>query len=134
MKHEDPYKEAMRYIENAEEILKKAGIDGKFYIDEKYVHTACGTAYIGVLKALDSLFEIKKIPKKRGRKAIEYYRTVLGSIDKKLLQNLNSAYNVLHLQGYYEGEKGIKVIEAGFDYGISIISALKPYSKNGVSK
>jgi hypothetical protein len=45
----------------------------------------------------------------------------------------NRAYYVLHLQGYYECEKGIKVIEAGFDYGKSIVSALKPNSKNGVS-
>jgi hypothetical protein len=134
MKHNDPYLEAMRYVDNANATLKLAGKDGKFYVDEKYVHTACGTAYIGVLKALDFLFDIKNVPKKRGRKAIEYYRTVLSGIDRKLLLNLNSAYNVLHLQGYYEGEKGIKVIEAGFDYAISIIDALKPYSKNGVAK
>lgn len=41
MKHENPYKEAMRYIENAEASLNLAGIEGKFYIDEKYVKTAC---------------------------------------------------------------------------------------------
>jgi hypothetical protein len=132
MKHEDPYKEAMRYIENAEETLKKAGREDKFFIDEKYVKTACGTAYSGTLKALDFLFDIRNVEKKRGRKSIEYYRTVLNTIDKKLLKNLNSAYHVLHLEGYYEGETGIKVIEAGFDYAKSIIKALKPYSNNGV--
>jgi hypothetical protein len=131
MKYENPYKEAMRYIENAEDTLKKAGKDGRFYEDEKYVHTACGTAYIGMLKALDFLFDIKKVPKKRGRKAIEYYRSVLSGVDKKLLNNLNSAYNVLHLVGYYDGEKKVKVIEEGFDSAISIIDALKPYSNNG---
>ena len=86
---------------------------------------------MGVLKTLDFLFEIKKVPKKHGRKAIEYYRDVLSGIDKRLLKNLNSAYHVLHLEGYYEGETGIKVIEARFDYATSIISALKPFSKNG---
>lgn len=40
-------------MENATETLKKAGKDGKYYKDEKYVKTACGTAYNGVLKALD---------------------------------------------------------------------------------
>ena len=74
----------MRYIENAKNTLELAGRDGKFYIDEKYVHTACGTAYIGMLKALDYYFELKNVPKKRGRKAIEYYRTVLSDLDKKL--------------------------------------------------
>ena len=59
MKHENPFKEAMRYIDNAREILKSAGKDGKYFDDVKYVQTACGTAYLGMLKALDFLFEIK---------------------------------------------------------------------------
>lgn len=58
MKYENPYKEAMRYVENANETLKLAGKDGKFYIDQKYVRTACGTAYSGILVALDFLFDI----------------------------------------------------------------------------
>jgi hypothetical protein len=131
MKHENPYKEAMRYIENAREILKSANKDGKFYVDEKYVKIACGTAYSGILVALDDLFDIKKMPKRRGRKSIDYYQSNLSKIDKKLLNNLNSSYNVLHLLGYYEGEKYIKTIESGFDSAITIIAALKPYSKNG---
>lgn len=131
MKHDNPYKEAMQYIENAEETLGKAGKDGKFYIDEKYIHTACGTAYIGMLKALDFLFDIKGVPKKKGRKSIEYYQNLVSKMDKKLLNNLNEAYYILHLDGYYGGIKGVKSIEMGFDYAISVIEALKPYSKNG---
>jgi hypothetical protein len=131
MKHENPYKEAMRYIDNAEATLKLAGKEDNFYIDEKYIKSACGIAYLGVLKALDSLFDIKAVPKKKGRKSIEYYQSNLTNIDKKLLNNLNNAYHVLHLDGYYEGINGVKIIEGGFDYAISIIEALKPYSKNG---
>jgi hypothetical protein len=130
MKHSDPYKEAMRYIENAEATLKNAGTDGKFFIDEKYVHTACGTAYIGMLKALDFLFEIKGVPKKKGRKSIEYYQSKLSNIDKKLLNYLNSGYTILHLDGYYSGHKKIDVIKSGFDDALSIIATLKPYSQN----
>ncbi len=132
MKSDDPYKEAMRYIDNANDSLKLAGLDGKFYVDEKYVKTACGTAYSGILKALDFLFEIKGVPKKRGRKSIDYYQRELAKLDKKLLNNLNNAYTILHLDGYYGGINGVKVIENGFDYALSIISALKPYSNNGV--
>lgn len=131
MKYDDPYLEAMRYIENANQQLKQAGKEDNFYIDEKYVKTACSTAYSGALKALDFLFDIRNIQKQRGRKSIEYYRTVLGRMDKKLLKILNSAYTILHLSGYYEGETNIKSIEGGFDDAISIINALKPYSKNG---
>lgn len=131
MKHENPYKEAMRYIENAKEDLKLAEKEGKFYKDVKYVKTACGTAYSGALFALDYLFEIKRIPQRRRRKSIEYYQQGLSQIDLKLLKNLNSAYHYLHLDGYYDGVSDIKAIEAGFDSALTIIAALKPFSKNG---
>jgi len=84
-----------------------------------------------MLKALDFYFDIKNIQKKRGRKSIEYYRTVLSGMDKKLLNNLNTSYHILHLEGYYEGEKKVKVIEEGFESALTIIAALKPYSNNG---
>jgi hypothetical protein len=131
MKHDDPYLEAIRYIENAEEILKSAGKEGKYYIDDKYVKIACGTAYSGILVALDGLFDIKNLPKRRGRKAIDYYQSNLALVDKKLLKELNNAYTVLHLDGYYGGITYIKTIESGFENATSIIAALKPFSKNG---
>ncbi|MBM2814692.1 MAG: hypothetical protein HW421_1454 [Ignavibacteria bacterium] len=131
MKVENPYNEALRYIENASATLKLAGKDGKFYVDKKYVRNACGTAYSGILVALDFLFDIKNVPKRRGKKSIEYYQKSLATIDKKLLNNLNSAYRLLHVEGYYEGENYIKAITAGFENAVFIISKLKPYSKNG---
>ncbi len=130
MKKNNPYYEALRYIENAQDTLKLAGKEGKFFIDEKYVHTACGTAYIGMLKALDFLFEIKGVPKKKGRKSIEYYQSKLSGIDKKLLNSLNSGYTILHLDGYYSGHKKIDVIQSGFEDALSIIESLKPYYQN----
>ena len=131
VKTDNPYKESMRYIDNARVTLKQAGKDDKFYKDIKYVHTACGTAYVGMLKALDFLFDIKKVPKKKGRKSIEYYQSNLTGIDKKLLSYLNNAYRLLHLDGYYEGETNIKAIDEDFENAILIIDAIKSYSKNG---
>ena len=131
MKHENPYKEAMRYIENARLQLNQAGKEDKFYIDEKYVKSASGIAYSGMLKALDFLFDVKGVPKRKGRKSIEYYKSVLSGMDKKLLKHLNNGYEVLHLYGYYDGGSRIDSIEIGFDDAISIIEALKPYSNNG---
>jgi hypothetical protein len=131
MNNENPYKEAMRYIDNARVQLKQAGKDDRFYIDEKYVKSACGIAYSGLLKGLDFIFDIRGVPKRRGRKSIEYYRSILSTMDKRLLKHLNSGYHVLHLDGYYDGVSDINVIEAGFDNAISIISTLKPYSNNG---
>ena len=127
----NPYKESMRYIDNAKLMLQQAGKEDRNYKDVKYVHSACGAAYIGTLKALDVLLDIKQVPKKRGRKSIEYYQTALSKIDKKLLSYLNNAYRLLHLDGYYEGETNIKAIDEGFENAILVIAALKPYSNNG---
>ena len=68
------YDEAIRYMENAKETLKKAGKEDDLYQDDKYVKTACGIAYCAVLKALDGFFILKEVKKRRGRKSIEYYR------------------------------------------------------------
>jgi len=132
MKIDDPYLEAMRYIDNAKDNLKLAEKNGKFYADDKYVKSACGIAYSGLLRGLDFLFNIRNVQKQRGRKSIEYYRTVLGTMDKKLLDHLNSGYEILHLYGYYDGGNKVAVIAEGFDDALSIINTLKPYSNNGV--
>jgi len=42
--------EALRYLENARELLKKSPIEGDRYEDMKYVQEAYGTAYLAVLK------------------------------------------------------------------------------------
>jgi hypothetical protein len=120
------YNEAIRYMENAKETLKKAGKEDRFYVDEKYVKTACGTAYNGVLKALDGYLLLKGIDTKKGRKDIEYYEDAIAGIDRKLLNYLNSAYKILHLNGYYDGVKDARVIAEGFNLAYSIIERIKP--------
>jgi hypothetical protein len=67
------YREAVRYMANAVDILKtKARKKDRYYEDEKYVRMACGTAYNGVLLALDSYLEIKGKPiqKKEAHKSV----------------------------------------------------------------
>ena len=47
--------EAERYYNNAKTMLsEKASKQGDYYSDAKYVKTACGTAYCGVLILLDA--------------------------------------------------------------------------------
>lgn len=122
------YGEAMRYMENAHEYLKSARKEGKFYQDKKYVRTACGTAYNGVLIALDCYFILRGIhkPTKKERKSIEYYQENIGKFDKKMLNYLNGAYQILHLFGYYDGVQDARVINAGFDNAYTIIDKIKP--------
>ena len=120
------YDEAIRYIDNAKETLRKAGKKDNRYKDEKYVKTACGTAYNGVLKALDGYLLLKEVPKQKGRKSIEYYTASLAKLDKKLLADVNSAYRVLHLDGYYDGETYVPTIQSGFEVANEIIKRIEP--------
>ena len=123
---EEFYTEALRYMQNAEDTLSKAGKDGKYYIDDKYVKTACGTAYNGVLKALDGILILKGVKKAKNRKSIEYYRDSVSLIDKKFMNEVNTVYGVLHLEGYYDGVKNVKVIMGGFEVAYDIIERIKP--------
>jgi len=128
------YNEAIRYMDNAKECLKKAKKEGKFYNDPKYVKMACGTAYNGVLLALDCFFMLKDIesPKGKNRKSIEFYHNNLAKSDKKMLNYLSSAYNILHLWGYYEGIEKANVVKSGFDDAYTIIKKIKP--TNSITK
>lgn len=120
------YTEAIRYMDNANETLQKAGKEDYFYKDDKYVKTACGTAYNGVLKALDGYFILREIKPARRKKSIEFYQTNITKIDKKLLSYVNNAYEILHISGYYEGVTSVKVIQAGFELAYMIIEKIKP--------
>ena len=121
------YNEATRYMENAKEDLKKAKKEDNYYRDIKYVRRACGTAYSGLLVALDGFLTLKGIPQKgKRRKSIEYYQENITKIDKKMLDYLNSAYEILHLWGYYDGITKASVVKDGFDEAYKIIDKIKP--------
>jgi hypothetical protein len=120
--------EATRYMNNATEMLQKAGKEDNYYRDDKYVRVACGTAYLGVLKALDALFELRGIPlpPKKKRKNIEFYTYNAAKLDGKLSTELHTVYRILHIEGYYEGMRKVAVIKAGFDTAYDIIARIKP--------
>jgi tetratricopeptide (TPR) repeat protein len=122
------YGEAIRYMNNAKECLKNAQKEGNYYHDIKYVKMACGTAYSGILVALDCFLILKGVHKPKGkvRKSIEYYQENITKIDKKMLDYLNSAYKILHLWGYYDGIENVTVLKEGFDEAYKIIEKIKP--------
>ena len=122
------YSEAIRYMNNAKDCLAKAKKEDNYYHDQKYVKMACGTAYSGVLVALDCYLMLKGIdkPKGKARKSIEYYQSNITKIDKKMLDYLNSAYKILHLFGYYDGIENVNVVKEGFEEAYRIIDKIKP--------
>ncbi|MDR3112233.1 MAG: DUF5618 family protein [Elusimicrobiota bacterium] len=121
------YEEAMRYMSNAKEALKKAGKDGQhYYKDRKYVRTACGTAYNGVLISIDTWLKLKGVEmSKKQRPSIEFYRQELGKLDRKMLTTLNATYDTLHLAGYYDGNLDSRIIKIGFDTAYDLIDKIK---------
>ena len=123
------YSEAVRYMDNAKECLKKAKKEDNYYHDPKYVKMACATAYSGLLLALDCFLQLRDIkPKGKERKSIEFYQSNISNIDKKMLDYLNSAYKVLHLWGYYDGIEKASILKDGFDEAYKIIEKIKPNS------
>ncbi|MEW6375599.1 MAG: DUF5618 family protein [Thermodesulfobacteriota bacterium] len=100
-------KEAVRYLDNAKEILGKSAIENDQYLDDKYVKSACGVAYLGVLKAVDEFLLRKGISKKELPKKVDEYRKALQKHvsvhDGKLLRQFENIYDELHIAGYYRG-------------------------------
>ncbi len=110
--------EAMRYIDNAKDILsQKAQKEDGYYQDKKYVKMAGHTAYSGVLVALDDLLE----PKKKGRKSVDWYKSELAKLDKKVTSSFTNAYDILHLSLGYDGATNAKLAQLGFEEAEKII-------------
>jgi len=123
------YTESIRYMDNAKDTLKRAEKqDNGYYKDEKYVRTACGTAYLGVLRAIDAWLFIKgvQLPGKKKQKSFALYEYTIAKMDKKMLSSLKSAYGVLHIAGYYHGITSVDIIKNGFDIADEIIEKIKP--------
>ncbi|MBI5326976.1 MAG: DUF5618 family protein [Deltaproteobacteria bacterium] len=100
-------REALRYIENAKEILNKSTIENNRYADAKYVKSACGVAYLGVLEAINEVLLKKGLSKKELPKKVEEYRKALQKYlsvhNGKLLKEFDDIYDELHIAGYYRG-------------------------------
>ena len=103
-------KEALRYLQNAKEILRKAPIEEGRYADIKHVQEACGTAYLAVLKAIDEYLINKGLSKKELPKSVDGYRGAMQKYlavrDGKLVREFERLYEELHIAGYYRGLLG----------------------------
>ena len=87
MKHDNPIQEAERYIQNARQLLsEKAGKDGDYYTDKKYIKMAGHTAWCGVLVALDAAFKVKDGMKKGQRPDIKDYQEAVSNPYLYILQ------------------------------------------------
>ncbi|MDX2196742.1 MAG: DUF5618 family protein [Cytophagales bacterium] len=79
------------------------------------------TAHLAVLIALDILLEKKT----KGRKSVDWYKSELTKIDKKLLFLFNNADETLQLVLGYDGNKNAKIAQEGLNEAETIIYSVK---------
>ena len=128
MKNLDSMIEAERYIQNARQLLsEKAGKDGEYYTDSKYVKMAGHTAWCGILVALDATLNVKASMKKGQRPDIKDYQEAVSKVDKKMPRILMNSYDTLHKILGYDGNLRYKVIQAGLEEAQDIIDWAKKY-------
>jgi hypothetical protein len=100
-------REALRYLNNAREILKSVPVEDNTYMDVKPVREAFSTAYLAVLEAINEHLMRKGLTKKELPKSIDAYRKALQKYlavrDGKLLREFEMLYDALHIAGYYRG-------------------------------
>lgn len=110
MELKDPIAEAIRYQENAKQIIldNEKIVDG-CYDDGKYVKMAGHTMWTGCLIALDYALQIKV----KGRKDIKDYKTAAAKRSKKLVDAITFGYITIHLNLSYDGDKRVSTMKEG---------------------
>lgn len=100
-------REAIRYLNNAKEILKSTPVEDNTYTDIKHVREAFGIAYLSILEAISEYLIGKGLTKKELPKSVDEYRKALQKYlavhDGKLLREFEKLYDMLHIAGYYRG-------------------------------
>lgn len=122
-------KEALRYLENAKQILLSAPKEDNTYMDIKPVRQACGTAYLAVLRAIDEYLLSQGVDKKRLPKSVDGYRDLLKRYviihNGKLLREFDKLYDALHIAGYYRGLlQDVNMVKEAFKAAETFISKL----------
>ena len=127
---------ARRYLQNARETLKKAGIDRRAgrYEDIKYIVEASATAYAGALEALKALFlwegligDVKKLKKVQRFYELLSRSTRLGKDRDLLIKLFDDVYTLLHVSAYYRELQDKKAIDSGFEKVEKIIQIVEKH-------
>ena len=119
---DNPIKEAERYLENSRQILsEKAGKDGDYYDDPKYVRMAGNNAWSGVLVALDGVLNVKANLKSRRRADFKDYMEAVTKRDRKMSKPLLYAYESLHKVLGYDGNLSYGTVQDGMKQAKRVI-------------
>ena len=100
-------KEALRYLQNAKELLSSVPIENNNYTDVKPVREAFGTAYLAILEAINEALTKRGMQKKALPKSVDAYGIALQKHfavhNGKLAREFEFLYDTLHIAGYYRG-------------------------------
>lgn len=114
MNYKEVYNEAIRYYNNANNLLKEAKPKEGLYEDKKHLQEACGTAYLAALKAIDAYLIKSGVEKEKLPQSIDTYREAINKILsrrngrlKPLRRYFNEVYEVLHIHGYYRAMSSV---------------------------
>ena len=127
---------AKRYLQNAREILKKAGVKKRTgrYEDIKYVSSASGIAYLSALEALKALFvqeglidDLRKVKNVRTVYSLISRLTMIGKDRDVLLELFDDVYKILHVAAYYRELQNKKSVDAGFEQVEKIIRIVEKH-------
>jgi len=129
LKH--PIQEAERYLQNARQMLsEKAGKDGEYYSDKKYVKLAGHAAWCGILVALDGVLGIESRRSKNQRPDFKYYQEAVSKIDNKMNRPLFNSYETLHKTLGYDGNLSYHIVQYGLKEAQDIIDWAGKHYKN----
>ena len=100
-------KEALRYLQNAKDLLRQSPIEDDTYLDRKPVREAMGTAYLAILEAINESLLKKGLNKRELPHSVEAVRRDLRKHfavrNGTLLREFEMLYDALHIAGYYRG-------------------------------
>jgi len=116
------------YFDNAKDFLAKSSIKDDRYENEKYVREASGMGYLAATIAIRGYLFHHGIIKDRRKlpKSYDQYTMFIKKIPRngKLMNYFNTVYEILHVDGYYEGQTNVKQIKAGFEGAKKIIDII----------
>jgi hypothetical protein len=111
--------EARRHLDDAKGFLRNnANDEDGLYKNKKYVKIAGHAAYTGILLALDELLGEKKTATAIN---VEWYRKELSGLDKKIMSDFVTAYQILHLDMGYGGTRSAQIAQLGVEAAEKIL-------------